>query len=106
MDQQKPLNCLLTIVVPKALEEQLIDQLLERPDWVVGFTSYRVEGHGSAVKHHSLAEEVRGRSARLQVQMVMNTDDADLLIRQLRIDLPNPEVVYWKALIAEFGDFA
>ncbi|HZP88859.1 MAG TPA: DUF3240 family protein [Burkholderiales bacterium] len=102
----KPFDCMLTIVVPKSLEEQLIDRLLEHSESVVGFTTTQVEGHGRAVKRHGIAEEVRGRSRRIQVQLVMNSEDAWLLLRDLKSDFANPEIAYWMLPISAFGRFA
>ena len=102
----KPLDCLLTIVVPRALEENLVDHLLEHPEWVIGFTTSPVEGHGQAVKRYGIAEEVRGRSRRVQIQSVINSADAHSLIAHLKESLPNPEVAYWIVPVQEFGRFA
>lgn len=102
----KALDCLLTIVAPRALEEDLVDRLLEHPEWVPGFTTAAAEGHGRSVRRHGIAEEVRGRSRRVHIQTVMNAVDAADLVRHLRQALPNPEVAYWIAPILEFGRFA
>lgn len=96
----------LTIVLPKALEEQLVDQLLEHADLVPGFTTATVEGHGQAVALHGTGEEVRGRARRVQVQIVMNALAAHRLVEALRAALPNKEVAYWLLPVTEFGRLA
>ncbi|MDA8093625.1 MAG: DUF3240 family protein [Betaproteobacteria bacterium] len=96
----------LTIVCPKALEEALVDHLLEHPELVPGFTSQAVEGHGQGVPLHGTGEEVRGRSRRVQIQVVMAGEAAMALIRHLKDRLPNPEVAYWLSPVAQFGRFA
>ena len=101
-----PPDCVLTVVVPVALEEELIDHLLEHPEWVTGFTITAVEGKGQAVRLHGVVEEVRGRSRRVQVQTVINRGSAQALIAHLRDTLPNPEVAYWLVPALEFGRLA
>lgn len=101
----KALDCSLTIVFPKALEEELIDHLLEHPDWVSGFTISQVEGKGQAVRLAGVVEEVRGRARRVQIQTVLDAKDARTLIAHLRTVLHNPEVAYWLSPVMEFGRF-
>ncbi len=102
----KPRDCVLTLVFPDALEEEIIGHLLEHPEWVAGFTCARVDGHGQAVRLHGSAEQVRGRSRRLQVQIALNREDAQALTVHLRQTLPNPEIAYWVLPLLEFGRFA
>jgi len=102
----KTFDCSLTIVFPKALEEELIDHLLEHPEWVAGFTISQVEGKGTAVRLSGVVEEVRGRARRVQVQTVLDSGDARALIARLKELLPNPEVAYWVSPVLEFGRFA
>jgi phosphoenolpyruvate synthase/pyruvate phosphate dikinase len=102
----KTFECSLTIVFPKALEEELIDYLLEQPEWVRGFTISQVEGKGTAVRLSGVVEEVRGRARRVQVQTILDCEDAHALIARLKELLPNPEVAYWVSPILEFGRFA
>lgn len=96
-------DCSLTIVFPKSLEDELIDLLLERPEWVAGFTITQVEGKGRTVRLSGVVEEVKGRARRVQVQTLINCEHARALIAYLRSALPNPEVAYWLAPIIEFG---
>ena len=39
------IDVMLNVVVPKMLEEELVDRLLESTDLVRGFTSYPISGH-------------------------------------------------------------
>ena len=57
---------LLVIVVPESLEDLLVDELLLHPEWVGGFDSQPVEGHGSRLSRKSAAEQVRGRARRVR----------------------------------------
>lgn len=102
----KALDCCLTLVLPRALEEELVDHLLEHPEWAPGFVIAQVEGSGRTVPLSGVAERVRGRSARVQVQAVMNRADADALVDDLRRALPSAEVAYWIQPVLQFGRFA
>ena len=88
----KQRDCVLTLVFPVSIEEDLVDHLLEHPEWVTGFTNSRVEGQGQAVRLHGSAEQVRGRSRRVQVQLVMNREDAQALVGHLRETRPIPRL--------------
>lgn len=102
----QPRDTCLTIVLPRSLEENLVDHLLQHPELVAGFTTTQVEGHGQAVPLRGTAEEVRGRSRRVQVQIVLNGADARTLVDHLKAELPNPEVAYWMLPVLDFGRFA
>lgn len=100
------MNTCLTIVLPKFFEEDLVDHLLEHPEWVSGFTAADVSGHGRNVAYHAAAEEVRGRVARVQVQIVMQLEHAQLLLTHLKERMRSAEIAYWLTPVAEFGRFA
>ena len=102
----KILNCSLTLVLHKSLEERMVDQLLQHPQWVGGFSVNRLEGH--SVKEHlpSMLEQVRGRSQRIEIRCVMNLDDAQLLLAHLKNAEPNGEISYWITPVIEYGRLA
>lgn len=102
---KKP-DCCLTIVFPKGLEEYMIDHLLEHPELASGFTTYEVEGHGRAAVYHSVNEQVRGRAWRVKMEVVMDQEDAQILITHFKESLPSRDIAYWIAPINEFGRFA
>lgn len=66
----EPDGVIVTINVPPALEEALVDWLLAR-DSVAGFTSYRAYGHAASHEHLSVAEQVSGRQRRLEFRVVL-----------------------------------
>lgn len=102
----KQIDCCLTIIFPRALEENLVDNLLTHPDLASGFTTSHVEGHGAGAAFHSVQEQVRGRAHRSQMQIVMSREDATTLVAHLKVELPNREVVYWITPVMEFGRLA
>lgn len=99
----KPLDCCLTLVCHKSLEERMVDHMLEHPEWVQGFTVTRVEGHSRKEMLPSVLEQVRGRSQRIEIRSVMNLGDAQALIAHLRTAESNPEIAYWITPVIEFG---
>ncbi len=95
----------LTLILPIALEEAVLDTLLEHPEWVSGFTSMEVSGHGQSQMMTTAAEAVRGRARRVRVDTVMARDEATLLLELLKANWPHPEVVYWMVDVPAFGRF-
>ena len=100
------MNCCLTLVCHRSLEERLVDQLLEHPQWVRGFSLTRIEGGSQKEKLPTMLEQVRGRSQRVQIVTVMNLDDANELIAHLKQEEANPEIAYWITPVIEFGRLA
>ncbi|MES2408416.1 MAG: DUF3240 family protein [Sulfuriferula sp.] len=95
----------LTLILPVALEEAVLDTLLEHPEWVSGFTSMEVSGHGQSQMMTTAAEAVRGRARRVRVDAVMARDEATQLLELLKTNWPHPEVVYWMVDVPAFGRF-
>jgi hypothetical protein len=88
------------------MEERLVDDLLEHPELVTGFTVTRIEGSSQNEKLHTISEQVRGRSQRIEIRAVMNLDDAQTLVAHLKKEEPNHEVAYWIVPVIEFGRLA
>jgi len=100
------MNCCLTLVCHRSLEERLVDHLLEHPQWVRGFSLSRIEGGSQKEKLPSMLEQVRGRSQRVQIITVMNLEDAQALIAHLKREEVNPDIAYWITPVIEFGRLA
>ena len=100
------MNIILTLVLPKSFEEDLVDQLLEHPEWVSGFTTVDVNGHGHSVAYQASSEQVRGRVARVQVEIAMQQEHAQMLIEHLKQRMQSAEIAYWLTPMIEFGRFA
>jgi hypothetical protein len=88
------------------MEERLVDHLLEHPELVTGFSIARVEGNSQSEKLYTMTEQVRGRSQRIEMRVVMNLDDAQALVALLKNEEPNKEVAYWITPVLEFGRLA
>lgn len=102
----KILDCCLTLVCHKLLEERLVDHLLEHPEWVAGFSVSPIDGHSLKEKLPSMLEQVRGRSQRIEIRCVMHLADAHALIAHLKAQEANSEVAYWITPVIEYGRLA
>jgi hypothetical protein len=99
-------NCLLTLVFPPSLEEEVVGLLLEHPQWASRFVCFRADGHGQAMPLSGSAELVRGRTPRLIVQMIVVRTEVHRLLAELRQAVASPEVAYWMVELAESGRLA
>lgn len=97
------IDVMLNVVVPRSLEEELVERLLESGDLVRGFSSYPISGHGGRMATASVSERVRGRSDRVLFQIGMHGADVELLLGHLRVVMPNPEVAWWVLPVLGFG---
>ena len=96
-------DCCLTIVLPQSLEEDFVDHLLEHPEWVGGFVIARVDGSGQSVQLRGLGEMVRGRSRRLQLQIVMPRAHAAALIDSHTQLFGGPGIFWWITPVLDSG---
>ncbi len=99
----KPLDCCLVLVCHRTLEERMVDHLLEHPEWVSGFSVTPIDGHSQDAHLPTVLEQVRGRSHRVEIRIVMNNEDARALLDHLRIAEPNHKIAYWLMPVIEFG---
>ncbi len=97
---------MLTLAAPRALEEELLEQLLAHPEWASGFTRYEAEGGSHRGAPLSVQEQVRGRSARFAVQIVLEAEQAQTLLAHLKERFPKRDVAYWLSPVIEFGRLA
>ncbi len=98
-------DCLLTLAIPADLEEEVLDHLAAHPQWVEGFSLVNAEGFGSGARLRSTLEQVRGRSRRRLVQLLMRQEHVSPLIESLRVGFKTPEMSWWTSPINGFGRF-
>ncbi|HSH28338.1 MAG TPA: DUF3240 family protein [Thiohalobacter sp.] len=93
---------LLVLSAPPALEEALIDWLLEHGEGA-GFTSQPVSGHSSRHNHLSLAEQVSGRQRRVQFQIHAGAERIAALLQGVRRDFTGSDIHYWVTPLVMYG---
>jgi hypothetical protein len=102
----KHLDACLKLILPRSLEAQVIEELLKHPEWVGPFITHRVEGHGDPDSIASVAEQVRGRAERVQIEILLDASHARDLVDHFRAHLPTGEIVWWLSPVVESGSFA
>lgn len=97
----------LTLLLPQALEEVVIDLiLLQHPALGGGsFITTKVDGHGTAGQMSSVHEQVRGRTVRTQIDILVKTANAAILIDSLRDKLPGAAIDWWLTPVTDYGTF-
>ena len=106
MPRDTPTLVKLSLAAPLHLEEELVEQFLECPEWASGFTLLKAEGYS---RHHaslSAQELVRGRTQRILVQIVLEADNAQALLAHLKNRFPKRDVAWWLEPVIDFGRLA
>lgn len=96
-------DCCLTLTAPKALEESLLDFLLEHDMLASDFTISEVAGHGRNTAYQSNAEKVRGHAQQVQMQIIMQHADAQTLLHDIKQALPRVNIAYYITPVTESG---
>ena len=95
--QNKPSAGLLMVIAPPSLEEMLVDALLQQTQ-ISGFTSSKVNGHGSEHAENgaqlSIVEQVTGRQQRIQFMMHASVEDLKNLTLALKARFKNADIHY------------
>jgi len=96
----------LTLVAPRALEEDLVAALLEMHPALPGFTTAQVAGHGEGFEQARVAERVQGRIDRVLLWLVLPAETVDRVLSRLRAALPQSEGVWWVEPVETMGRLA
>lgn len=97
--------CVLTLALPAALEEEVLDHLQAHPEWARGFSVARAEGFGGGAGLHTAMERVRGRARRRLVTVILSQTHAESLLNSLREQFKSPEMAYWITPLLASGRF-
>ncbi len=95
--------CKLTLVYPIAVEDRIVELLMESEPPVRGFTTWAAEGHGHDFAQASLHERVRGRVSRGVLVAVMMRDRAEKLLSEIEQKAPLNHLAFWIEPILGFG---
>jgi len=93
----------LMLIAARELEEILIDILLAHDDIVRRFASQPIDAHGARIGYANVAEQVRGRSQRVEFKLLLAREDMDAILAALREQLPNAEITYWAFPLLTYG---
>lgn len=99
------MNCLLTLALPLALEDEVLDLLREHRDLVPGFSVVLGQGLGSGASLATAMEQVQGRARRVLVYAAMRDTDVPALVQRLGATLKSPGVFYWAVPLLTSGRF-
>lgn len=100
---QSPVDAYLTLIAPLAVEEALVDFLLRQGERIVHFTTLPCDDFGGPLGEAEIGEQVRGRIARLRVQLLLSSRDIPGLLSALGERLPRRGIAYWVTPVSQFG---
>lgn len=95
----------LVLLGPPSIEEKLLDLLLETVGDEV-FTSAPAFSHGTSPGRLSSTEQVMGRSASVQIQILLAEAALDELLQRLRDEFRGTGLRYWASALALEGEIA
>jgi hypothetical protein len=98
-------ECLLVIIATPAIEESVVDWLLERKE-ISGFSSTRIDGHGSRHSELSLAEQVTGRQRKVMFHVHAECVALHILLDGLKQQFKGAGLHYWLMPLLEAGQIA
>ncbi|MEE4383275.1 MAG: DUF3240 family protein [Pseudomonadales bacterium] len=95
----------LTLVAPPALEDALLEALLEHPA-TESFSSSPGRGHGAHPDRMTLAEQVSGWRREIRVEVLLRREDRDGLLATLRERFATDSVRWWAVPVVDRGSLA
>jgi len=96
-------DCAMMLAFPLALEEQIIDFLLDHPQWVRGFSLIEAQGMGHGAGLRSAMEKVKGRAQRRLMNILLRNENVAPLVGALREEFHTPDMAYWVLPLLSFG---
>ncbi|HAJ91335.1 MAG TPA: DUF3240 domain-containing protein [Gammaproteobacteria bacterium] len=95
-------QCLLVLIVSPAMENTLVDWLLEHED-IPGFTSATVSGHGASTSSLSAAEQVTGKQLQVMFKLHLQEGVARTVIDEVRDAFGGSGIHYWMTPVLASG---
>lgn len=92
----------VTLNVLPALEERLVDWLLEH-ETVSGFTSYAAHGHGDRLEGLSVAEQVSGRQRRVEFRVELPAAALEKIVTDLTATFAGVDLYYYVTPVLRSG---
>jgi hypothetical protein len=97
-------DCCLTIIAPKAMEEELCDFLLEHPERMASVVLSPALGIGCNSVFVNARELVRGRSEQIRIEVLTASQDASVLLEAMSTLFQNSGVYSWQSPIQNFAN--
>ncbi len=95
MNSTSDAPCLLTLVLPQALEDSVLDLLQSCPELENGYTVLPAQGLGAGTTLSTVMEQVQGRARRVVVQAVLSTRAVPAVLSRLQSQVRSAQVSYW-----------
>jgi len=96
----------LTILVPSAIEERVVDWLLTHPDWRIEFSAHLVAARGPFVRLALNEEQVQGYARRVELKLIVERFRLDALVGQIKALLPGIDGGFWVLPVEHFEGFS
>ena len=102
-DQEQP-DCLLTLALPAALEQEALDLVLSEPGWVEDISIAHVEALGEHVPLVTAMEKVRGKACRSQLTLVTRSVHVAALTAAVTAAFPGTHTLWWTTALTGYGE--
>lgn len=99
-------DCLLTLDMPRALEDGLADILRADTLWSARIHRVHSESMGASVVLGRSLEKMRGSAQRTQFSLLMMQSELPLLLDTLRQRLPGADLHWWVTPVLASGTLA
>ncbi len=97
----------LILTAPRALEEKLVQLLLENEvAGAAGFSAREIVAYGRAMHFRTVAEQIGGRVRQIEVRMMLSADQAQRVVEQLKSGMPGQPVVWQIEQVTASGDLS
>lgn len=95
----------LTVLLPNAAEERLVDWLLARPGPAIEFSVHRVAARGPLVRLEAGEEQVRGHAQRVEVKLIALRPVIDALLDEIGPLMAGTPGGWWVLPVERFAAF-
>lgn len=96
----------LTLIYPPAVEDHIVDLLVNAEPPLAGFTTWKAEGHGLDFRNASVRERVRGRVALGMLVLILPRLRLSSVLEDIRLRVDISDLTYWVEPIEAFGRLA
>lgn len=101
---RSPLAC-LTVLLPAAAEERVVDWLLARPGPAIEFSVHSVAARGPLVRLEAGEEQVRGHAHRIEVKLIAERPTIEALTTEVSQLMAGTPGGYWVLPVERFAAF-